>query len=73
MDKNCRLVGFLDPFDGIGGKGGQEMVERDKLIFVDCTRMIYQRHPYSSTNKDFRIQVLNQGGEGSQVVNVTAP
>ena len=57
----------------IGGKGGQEMVERDKLIFVDCTRMIYQRHPYSSTNKDFRIQVLNQGGEGSQVVNVTAP
>lgn len=57
----------------IGGKGGQEMIEREKLIYVDCTRMIYQRHPYSSTNKDFRIQVLNQGGEGSQVVNVTAP
>lgn len=57
----------------IGGKGGQEMVEREKLIFVDCTRLIYQRHPYSSTNKDFHIQVLNQGGEGSQVVNVTAP
>lgn len=57
----------------IGGKGGQEMVEREKLIYVDCTRMIYQRHPYSSTNKDFRIQVVNQGGEWSQVVNVTAP
>lgn len=57
----------------IGGKGGQEMIERDKLIFVDCTKLIYQRHPYSSTNKDFRIQVLNQAGEGSQVVNVTAP
>lgn len=57
----------------IGGKGGQEMIEREKLIYVDCTRMIYQRYPYSSTNKDFRIQVLNQGGEGSQVVNVTAP
>lgn len=57
----------------IGGKGGQEMIELEKLIFVDCTRMVYQRHPYSSTNKDFRIQVLNQGGEGSQVVNVTAP
>lgn len=57
----------------IGGKGGVEMIEREKLIFVDCTRLVYQRHPYSSTNKDFRIQVINQGGEGSQVVNVTAP
>jgi hypothetical protein len=57
----------------IGGKGGQEMGEREKLIFLDCTRLIYQRYPYSSTNKDFRIQVVNQGGEGSQVVNVTAP
>lgn len=57
----------------IGGKGGQEMVELEKLIYVDCTRLIYQRHPYSSTKKDFRIMVLNQGGEASQTVNVTAP
>ncbi len=57
----------------IGSKGGQEAGEREKLIFQDCTRLIYQRYPYSSTNKDFRIQVVNQGGEGSQVVNVTAP
>lgn len=57
----------------IGGKGGLEMGERDKLIFDDCTRLIYQRHPYSSAKKDFRIQVVNQGGEGSQVVNVNAP
>ncbi|MBI5483799.1 MAG: IPT/TIG domain-containing protein [Deltaproteobacteria bacterium] len=57
----------------IGGKGGQESIEREKLIYVDCTRMIYQRYPYSSTNKDFRLQVVNQAGEGSQVVNVTAP
>jgi len=57
----------------IGGKGGQESVEREKLIYFDCTRLVYQRHPYSSTNKDFRIQVVNQGGEGSQVINVTAP
>ncbi len=57
----------------IGGKGGQESIEREKLIFVDCTRLIYQRYPYSSTNKDFRLQVVNQAGEGSQVVNVTAP
>lgn len=57
----------------IGGKGGQEMGERDKLIFDDCTRMIYQRHPYSSAKKEFRIQVVNQGGESSQIVNVSAP
>jgi hypothetical protein len=57
----------------IGGKGGQEIGEREKLIFLDCTRLLYQRHPYSSTNKDFRIQVFNQAGEESQVVNVTAP
>ncbi|MEI6207537.1 MAG: IPT/TIG domain-containing protein [Desulfuromonadales bacterium] len=57
----------------IGGRGGQESGEREKLIFLDCTRLVYQRYPYSSTNKDFRIQVVGQGGEGSQVVNVTAP
>lgn len=57
----------------IGGRGGQEVAEREKLVFVDCTKLIYQRFPYSPVNKDFRIQVINPEGEGSQVVNVTAP
>ena len=57
----------------VGGRGGQEVTERERLIFVDCTRLIYQRFPYSPVKKDFRIHVLNPGGEGSQVVNVTAP
>lgn len=57
----------------IGGRGGQEVTERERLIFIDCTRLIYQRYPYSPVKKDFRIQVINPGGEGSQVVNVTAP
>lgn len=57
----------------IGGRGGAEVSEREKLIYVDCTKLIYQRYPYSPANKDFRIQVINPGGEGSQVVNVTAP
>ncbi len=57
----------------IGNKGGQEMIEREKLIFIDCTRLVYQRYPYTSSNKDFRVQVINPGDEGSQVVNVTAP
>jgi hypothetical protein len=57
----------------IGGRGGQDMAEREKLIYVDCTKLIYQRHPFSPVNKDFRLQVVNTGGEGSQVINVTAP
>ena len=57
----------------IGGRGGQDMAERDKLIYIDCTKLIYHRHPYSPTNKDFRLQIVNPGGEGSQVITVTAP
>jgi hypothetical protein len=57
----------------IGGRGGQDMAEREKLIYIDCTKLIYQRYPYSPVNKDFRLQVVNPGGEGSQVITVTAP
>jgi len=57
----------------IGGRGGQDMTEREKLIYIDCSKLIYQRHPYSPVNKDFRLQVVNTGGEGSQVITVTAP
>ncbi|MEI7816057.1 MAG: IPT/TIG domain-containing protein [Desulfuromonadales bacterium] len=57
----------------IGGRGGLDMAEREKLIYMDCTKLIYQRHPYSPVNKDFRLQVVNPGGEGSQVITVTAP
>ena len=57
----------------IGGRGGQDMAEREKLIYIDCSKLIYQRHPYSPVNKDFRLQVVNPGGEGSQVITVTAP
>ncbi|HIJ88593.1 MAG TPA: transcription factor [Desulfuromonadales bacterium] len=56
----------------IGGRG-QEMTDREKLLYVDCTKMIYQRHPYSSVKKDFRLQIVNSGGEGSQVITVSAP
>lgn len=57
----------------VGGRGGQDMAEREKLIYVDCTKLIYQRHPYSPVNKDFRLQIVNPGGEASQVITVTAP
>jgi hypothetical protein len=57
----------------IGGHGGQDLAEREKLIYVDCTRLIYERHPFSPVDKDFRIMVMNPGGEVSQTINVTAP
>jgi hypothetical protein len=57
----------------IGGHGGQDLAEREKLIYVDCTKMIYHRYPYSPVNKDFSILIMNPGGEASQSINVTAP
>jgi hypothetical protein len=57
----------------IGGRGGEITGERDKLIYVDCTRLIYQRHPYTQVNKDFRVLVMNPNGEASQSVNINAP
>lgn len=57
----------------IGGQGGQDLAEREKLIYVDCTKLVYQRHPFSPVSKDFRITVVNPGGETSQIINVTAP
>lgn len=57
----------------IGGQGGQDLGEREKLIYVDCTKLIYQRHPFSPVSKDFHIMVMNPGGEASQTINVTAP
>lgn len=57
----------------IGGRGAQELGEREKLIYVDCATLVYQRYPYSPVNKDFTIMVMNPGGETSQIINVTAP
>jgi hypothetical protein len=57
----------------IGGQGGQDLAEREKLVYIDCTKLIYLRHPYSPVNKDFRIMIMNPGGEGSQAISVSAP
>lgn len=47
--------------------------DREKVIFVDCYRIIYQRHPYDSAVKSFNVQVINPTGEASSVVQVSAP
>jgi len=57
----------------IGGYGGQDIGNRENLIYVNCNRMIYERHPFSQVDKDFQVMVMNPGGEASQTINVTAP
>jgi hypothetical protein len=53
--------------------GGGGAAERDRIMFSGCTQLIYQRFPYSSTLKSFRVQVVNPNGEESSVVQVSAP
>ena len=47
--------------------------ERERLIYVNCGQIIYQRYPYSTTLKNYKVQVVNPGGEESSVVQVSAP
>lgn len=44
-----------------------------QLSYIDCNRIIYQRRPFSSTKHNLRIQVVNPGGEASQIAVVSAP
>jgi hypothetical protein len=55
------------------GSGEGPAGERERLIYFNCNRIVYERHPYDSTVKNFRLQVVNQNGEESAVVQVTAP
>jgi len=53
--------------------GTASATERERVIYANCTQLIYQRHPYSTTPKNFRVQVVSPGGEESSVVQVSAP
>lgn len=53
--------------------GTASATERERIIFVSCTRLVYQRYPYSSTLKNFKVQVVSPGGGESAVVQVSAP
>lgn len=46
---------------------------RDRLIYMDCTQLIYQRHPTDSTPRTLRLQVVNPGSEESPVITVSTP
>lgn len=47
--------------------------ERERLVYLGCNRLIYQRHPYDSSLKNLSIQVVNPNGEESPIVTVNAP
>lgn len=49
------------------------MFERERVRFVDCTRMVYERHPYDRTVKQFSVQIINPDGGESSVFRVSAP
>ena len=74
-EKSLELVGQQMAVDvkrlqsGMGAAGA----ERDRVIFSNCNRMVYQRSPYSSVPKNFKVQVLNPDGAESAVVSVSAP
>ena len=54
-------------------RSGSNAIEREKVVFVNCSQLMYQRYPYSTTLKSFKVQVVNPGGEESAVVQVSAP
>lgn len=53
--------------------GGIATGERESLVYVNCSTLAYQRYPSDPTDKDLRILVINPNGEGSSMVQVTAP
>ena len=46
---------------------------RERVIYKGCTGIVYQRYPYSSTAKDFTVQVVNPDNSASSIIRVSAP
>lgn len=55
------------------GTGRPAVGDRDRVVYMGCEQLVYQRHPYDPTPKDIRLQVQNPGGEASSIVSVNAP
>jgi hypothetical protein len=47
--------------------------EKEQILYVGCDSIIYQRHPYDSSAKSIRIQVINPTGEESGLYVISAP
>ncbi len=53
--------------------GATNATQREKITFINCGRIIYQRFPYSTTLKSIRVQVVNPDGQESAEIQVSAP
>jgi hypothetical protein len=47
--------------------------EHDRLVYTNCTRLVYQRYPYDFSAKSFQLSIVNPTGEESGSFTVTAP
>jgi hypothetical protein len=47
--------------------------EHDRLVYKNCTRLVYQRYPYDFSVKSFQLSIVNPSGEESDSFTVTAP
>lgn len=55
------------------GDGRTIAPQSDRLIFVDCQTLIYQRHPYSFQNKELGLQIFNPDGGSTDLYYVSLP
>jgi hypothetical protein len=55
------------------GSGVANPGDRDRVIYMDCTHIIYLRYPYDPSAKELRLQVVNSSGEQSSAISVSAP
>lgn len=47
--------------------------QKDRLIYEECTRLVYHRQPTTSTPRTIRLQITNPNGEYSQPFETSAP
>jgi len=53
--------------------GSSDATERERVFFSTCTKITYQRYPYSTVPKNFRLQIINPDGQESTPVSMSAP
>jgi hypothetical protein len=74
-ERDLELTGMQQPIIDVKRlrSGTANATEKERVVFANCGQLIYQRYPYSTTLKNFRVQVINQSGEESSVIQVSAP
>ena len=74
-ERELELTGMKQPVSEIKRlrSGTANATEHERVVFVNCGQLIYQRYPYSTTLKSIKVQVINPGGEESSMIQVSAP